>query len=227
MPIQSKTQVGPQGSRDETALARRILNLLGRNVDAAFRTLSLDTLLVRGRANIGNLVVPGTLNAGPKGLQYGGSIAEYRQLTSQTVGQNTFQIINFDTKVYDPLNEVVTGQFWNYTLNRPGLYLIQGVVSFNNVANSVVLFSLFDHYTANEAMRTNQIGTGALVTNVFPFSFLFAAVPQPWYTGGPSLAVGRTVDIRLFQSGPGSISTITTAAGVGTSISVAWLGPVN
>lgn len=55
MPFQSKTQVSAISPATDVSTARRLLNLAGRGVDAAFRSLTLDTLMVRGKTTLGSL----------------------------------------------------------------------------------------------------------------------------------------------------------------------------
>lgn len=155
-PLQSKTQVGPAA---DVAMARKLLNVAGRGIDAAFRSLTLDALMVRGKATLGslkaasttlgattvsgnltvggnetvtgNLTVSGSLFSHFRAFGFAGSLAGSAGTTA-----NPWKV-QFGTQV------VVTNSAGGFAITFPGAFpsgLITVLVSMgdNSVANATV-----------------------------------------------------------------------------------------
>lgn len=85
-PLQSKTQVSPAVTTADVTLARKLLNAAGRGVDAAFRSLTVDTLLVRSKATVGSLAItkPGGLSISGAVVMPAGAVSLFGGTTAPT-----------------------------------------------------------------------------------------------------------------------------------------------
>lgn len=173
MSFQSKTQVSTQATPTDVTTAQRLLNAAGRGIDAAFRSLTLDTLLVRGRAtlpvaSIGALTVTGSSRLT--------AFLPVQVFQNNTVGGNlsslgAFNKIPFNTADYDPAKRF---DLTNHGIVLPttGVYMFNGAVNISTgAAGAAGIVSLFQSTT--ETYRGFQFGNlAANTTYALDFTFI-------------------------------------------------------
>ncbi len=121
--------------------------------------------------------------------------ARYATGAAQSIPNASYTIIDFGTKVYDPLNLVTTGAGWKFTAPIGGYYEI----------TSFILFTGSSQWTAGEVGELDVYRSGARYTvlDYKPWGDLMlglAVQASLLGTAHVSLVAGDTLDLRVFQA---------------------------
>jgi hypothetical protein len=151
--------------------------------------------------------------------------AVYRS-ANQSIPAAAFTQVVWDTVADDALKAYNVGNS-NWTFAVPGIYMFQGNIGINNIANSTVIVSLMCGGGANEVQRGPQTMTTTAGTWCIPFMFVTRLHGKALNVSGTGLPlVGKPFDIRVYQAGPGATNVLASnvANGPVTYCNVFFLG---
>jgi len=138
----------------------------------------------------------------------GNPIAVYKTSAGQTIENNSEEVVNFDTAVYDPYSLVTTGASWVYTAPVGGYYYVSTLITFATstawALNELLTIRAFVNGTGGlylAATRNNNSAAQTYLVSIRGSGIVFANADDTIALGllqatGGSLALSNNANLN-------------------------------